>query len=62
MEFKRAASALTDDAVILSTDFATNPNCDTQGRIDFLLAWGIELTRDENGLDGGRNPRLENYA
>ncbi|KAK0440355.1 hypothetical protein EV421DRAFT_1905495 [Armillaria borealis] len=65
MEFYRAASALTDSAVVVSPDFATNPNRDTQGRIDFPLAhkkWGIELTRDGNRLDGGRNPRLENYG
>ncbi|SJL09128.1 uncharacterized protein ARMOST_12504 [Armillaria ostoyae] len=65
MEFYRAASALTDSAVVLSPDFATNPNRDTRGQIDFLLAhkkWGIELTRDGNRLDGGRNLRLENYA
>ncbi|KAK0440362.1 hypothetical protein EV421DRAFT_1962435 [Armillaria borealis] len=65
MEFYRAASALTDSAVVLSPDFVTNPNRDTQGQIDFLLVhkkWGIELTRDRNRLDGSRNPRLENYA
>ncbi|PBK59543.1 hypothetical protein ARMSODRAFT_966780 [Armillaria solidipes] len=65
MEFYRAASALTDNAVVLSPDFATNPNRDIRGRIDFLLAykkWGIEITRDGNRLDGGRNLRLENYA
>ncbi|PBK66146.1 hypothetical protein ARMSODRAFT_960600 [Armillaria solidipes] len=65
MEFYRAASALTDNAVILSPDFATNPNRDIRGQIDFLLAhkkWGIEITKDGNRLDGGRNPRLENYA
>ncbi len=65
MEFYRAASALTDSAVVLSPDFATNPNRDTRGQIDFLLAhkkWGIEITRDGNRLDGGHNPRLENYG
>ncbi len=62
MESYRAASALTDGAVILSPVLRTNPNHDTQGRIDFLLAWGIELSRDGNRLDGSRNPRLENYA
>ncbi len=59
VEFKRAASALTDRAVALSPDFGTSPNRDIQGWIDFLLAWGIELARD---VDGGRIPRLENYA
>ncbi|KAK0235106.1 hypothetical protein EDD85DRAFT_66985 [Armillaria nabsnona] len=65
MEFYRAASALTDNAIVLSPDFATNPNREIRGRIDFLLAhkkWGIEITRDGNRLDGGRNPRLENYG
>ncbi|KAK0437892.1 hypothetical protein EV421DRAFT_1907087 [Armillaria borealis] len=50
---------------LLSPDFATNPNRDIRGRIDFLLAykkWGIEITRDGNRLDSGHNPRLENYA
>ncbi len=61
-EFYRAALALTDGAVTLSPDFAINRNRDTQGQIDFLLAWGIEYTRDGNRLDDGRNPRLENYA
>ncbi len=44
MEFYRVASALTDNAIVLSPDFATNPNRDIRGRIDFLLAhkkWGI---------------------
>ncbi|KAK0235052.1 hypothetical protein EDD85DRAFT_726607, partial [Armillaria nabsnona] len=65
MGFYRAASALTDNAVVLSPDFADNPNRDIRGRIDFLLAhekWGIEVTKDGNRLDGGHNPRLENYA
>ncbi|PBK89507.1 hypothetical protein ARMGADRAFT_890686, partial [Armillaria gallica] len=65
MEFYRAMSALTDSAVILSPDFATNPNHDIQGRFDFLLVhkkWGIELTRDGNHLDGHHNPQLKNYG
>ncbi|PBK89513.1 hypothetical protein ARMGADRAFT_935695 [Armillaria gallica] len=65
MEFYRDALALTDNAVVLSPDFATNPNRDIRGRIDFLLAhekWGIEVTKDGDCLDGGHNPRLENYV
>ncbi|KAK0443063.1 uncharacterized protein EV420DRAFT_1064371 [Desarmillaria tabescens] len=64
-EFYRAASALTDGAIVLSPDFGTNPDRESQGRIDFLLAhkkWGIELTRDGNRLDGGRDPRFQNYG
>ncbi|KAK0186479.1 hypothetical protein F5146DRAFT_1161451 [Armillaria mellea] len=60
--FTEPASALTDNAVVLSPDFATNPNRDTEGRIDLLLAhkkWGIEITREGNRLDGDHNPRLE---
>ncbi|KAK0235095.1 hypothetical protein EDD85DRAFT_66415 [Armillaria nabsnona] len=65
MEFYRAASALTDNAVVLSPDFATNANRDIRGRIDFLLAhkkWGIEITRDGNCLEGGPDSRSENHA
>ncbi|KAK0235053.1 hypothetical protein EDD85DRAFT_967464, partial [Armillaria nabsnona] len=64
-EFYRTASALTDSGVVLSPDFATNPNRDARGRIDFLLVhkkWGIEITRDGNRLDGGHNLRLEKYG
>ncbi|KAK0239102.1 hypothetical protein EDD85DRAFT_829031 [Armillaria nabsnona] len=63
-EFYRAASALTDGAVILSPDFGTNPNRATRGRIDFFLAhknWGIEITRDGNRLEGGGVPRFQRY-
>lgn len=66
MGFDGVASALTDDAVVLSPDFnGTHLNRDIQSRISFLLMYkecGFELTRDSNCLDGGRNPRVENFT